>query len=253
MPLGTDAVHELTRGALGERTDPALVETCVDVSGGNPFYVHELLLALAGERELRGAALTRRARGLAPDAVTRSLRVRVGRLGPAAAALARAVAILGDDVPLRRAAALAGLPIDAATAAADSLAGSRSCSPASRSGSCIRSSSARSSRTSAVRAREPAPRRRTAAVRRRRERRAGRRAPLARPCRRRPWVVEQLSAAAREARALQPAVRYLERALAEPPTPSSVPRCSPSSAPPRPRSPSRRPPTTSPQAARGLV
>jgi hypothetical protein len=32
------------------------------------------------------------------------------------------------------------------------------------------------------------------------------------------WVVEQLRAAAREARAAQPAVRYLERALAEPPT-----------------------------------
>ena len=33
------------------------------------------------------------------------------------------MAILGDDVPLRRAAALASLPIDAATAAADALAG----------------------------------------------------------------------------------------------------------------------------------
>ena len=32
------------------------------------------------------------------------------------------------------------------------------------------------------------------------------------------WAVEQLRAAAREARAAQPAVRYLERALAEPPT-----------------------------------
>jgi tetratricopeptide (TPR) repeat protein len=34
-----------------------------------------------------------------------------------------------------------------------------------------------------------------------------------------PWVVEQLRAAAREARAPQPAVRYLERAIEEPPPP----------------------------------
>src|SRR5205807_7955616 len=34
-----------------------------------------------------------------------------------------------------------------------------------------------------------------------------------------PWVVEQLRAAARQARAAQPAVRYLQRALEEPPAP----------------------------------
>jgi DNA-binding CsgD family transcriptional regulator len=222
--LGADAVQELSRGALGERTDPALVETCVDVSGGNPFYVHELLLALAGERDLRGAALTRRARGLAPDAVTRSLRVRVGRLGPAAAALARAVAILGDDVPLRRAAALGALPIDAATAAADSLA-----------------------RVEIVLAREPL-RFVHPLVQHAIEQdiplfeRASRHLDAARllyadgenvervaahlllgHAGGDPWAVEQLRAAARETRALQPAVRYLERALAEPPTPELRP------------------------------
>jgi DNA-binding CsgD family transcriptional regulator len=217
--LGAEAVQELSRGALGERTDPALVETCVDVSGGNPFYVHELLLALADERDLRGAALTRRARGLAPEAVTRSLRVRVGRLGTAAAALARAVAILGDDVPLRRAAALAALPIDAATAAADALA-----------------------RVEIVLAREPL-RFVHPLVQHAIEQdiplfeRASRHLDAARLLHgdgdnvervaahlllghagADPWAVEQLRAAAREARAAQPAVRYLERALAEPPT-----------------------------------
>ena len=53
----------------------------------------------------------RLARALAPDTVTRSLRVRVGRLGQPATALAAAVAILGDDVPLRHAAALSALEI----------------------------------------------------------------------------------------------------------------------------------------------
>jgi DNA-binding CsgD family transcriptional regulator len=219
MPLGTEAVDELTREAIGERSDEALVEACVEVTSGNPFYLHELLLALADERNLRGAALTRRVRALAPDAVTRSLRVRVGRLGPAAAALARAVAILGDDVPLRRAAALAGLPVDAAAAAADALAG-----------------------VEIVLAREPL-RFVHPLVQHAIEQdippfeRASRHLDAARLLYAEgadvervaahlllghaggdEWVVEQLRAAAREARAAQPAVRYLERALEEPPT-----------------------------------
>src|SRR5207302_7399134 len=66
--------------------------------------------------------LVERTRALAPDAVARSVRVRVGRLGADAAALARAVAVLGDDVPVRQAAALAGLQIAGASAATDALA-----------------------------------------------------------------------------------------------------------------------------------
>ncbi len=48
--------------------------------------------------------------------------MRVGRLGPQAAEIARAVAILGDDVPVRQAAALAGLPVQQAATASDELA-----------------------------------------------------------------------------------------------------------------------------------
>ena len=120
-PLGAESVRSLTRRALGQ-ADVTLVDACRQVTGGNPFYLHELLLALGEDRERGSAELAEHARALAPDAVTRSLRVRVGRLGPAAAALGRAVAILGDDVPLRHAAALAGLDINEAAEAADSLA-----------------------------------------------------------------------------------------------------------------------------------
>jgi DNA-binding CsgD family transcriptional regulator len=48
--------------------------------------------------------------------------VRVGRLGTAAGKLSRAMAVLGDDAPLRQAAHLAGLSLDDAAAAADALA-----------------------------------------------------------------------------------------------------------------------------------
>ncbi len=217
-PLGPAAIEELAREALGERAEPDLIDACAEVTAGNPFYVHELLLALAEDPDAPAPELTRRARALAPDAVTRSLRVRVGRLGSDAAALARAVAILGTDVPLRRAAALAGLSIEAATAAADALAGAE-----------------------VLLAREPLrfvhPLVQHAI--------AQDIPPFERGTRHldaarllyadgegvelvaahlllghadsNPWVVEQLRAAAREARAPQPAVRYLYRALEEPP------------------------------------
>ena len=223
-PLGVEAVEELARDALGERADPALAEVSLEVTGGNPFYLRELLLALAEDPGASGPELTRRTQALAPGAVTRSLRVRVGRLGPDAAALARAVAILGADVPLRRAAALAGLPIDAASAAADALAG-----------------------VEVLLAREPLryvhPLVQHAIAqdippfdRGSRHLDAARLLDvdgedvelvaahlLLGHAGADPWAVEQLRAAAREARAPQPAVRYLQRALEEPPTPELRP------------------------------
>jgi DNA-binding CsgD family transcriptional regulator len=217
-PLGPEAVRELATKALADQLDDALVAACMEVTNGNPFYVRELLLALAAERDLDGGELTRLARSLAPDAVTRSLRVRVGRLGRPAAALAGAVAILGDDVPLRRAAALANLPIDVAAVAADALAGAE-----------------------VLLAREPLrfvhPLVQHAIEqdippfeRGRRHLDAARLLQadgedvelvaahlLLGHAQGDAWVVEQLRAAAWEARAQQPAVRYLERALREPP------------------------------------
>jgi predicted ATPase len=223
-PLGLEAVEELSRDALGERADPALAEVSLDVTGGNPFYLHELLIALAEDPDASGAELTRRTRALAPDAVTRSLRVRVGRLGSDAAALARAVAILGADVPLRRAAALAGISIKAATGGANALAGAevllareplRFVHPlvqhaiaqdippfdrGSRHLDAARLLDADHEDVELVAAHL-----------------------LLGHAGGDPWVVEKLRAAAREARAAQPTVRYLERALEEPPAPELRP------------------------------
>ncbi len=223
-PLGLEAVEELARDALGERAEPALVEVSLDVTGGNPFYLHELLIALGEDRDASVPELTRRTRALAPGAVTRSLRVRVGRLGSDAGALARAVAILGTDVPLRRAGALAGLSIEAATAAADALAGvevllareplrfvhplvqqaiAQDIPPFDRGSRHL--DAARLLYADDVDVELVAAHLLLG--------HAGGDA----------WVVEQLRAAAREARAAQPAVRYLQRALEEPPAPELRP------------------------------
>jgi DNA-binding CsgD family transcriptional regulator len=120
-PLGPKAIEQLVR-QVRDSADDGLVAACARVTAGNPFYLRELLRALAVEGELDNEQLTNRALSLAPDAVARSLRVRIGRLGASAAALARALAILGDDVPLRHTAALAGLPIEQAAVVADRLA-----------------------------------------------------------------------------------------------------------------------------------
>jgi DNA-binding CsgD family transcriptional regulator/tetratricopeptide (TPR) repeat protein len=223
-PLGLDAVEEIAREALGDRADPALAEVSLEVTGGNPFYLHEVLIALGEDPDASGAELTRRTRALAPDAVTRSLRVRVGRLGSDAGALARSVAILGADVPLRRAAALAGLATKDATAAANALAGAevllareplRFLHPlvqhaiaqdippfdrGSRHLDAARLLHADGEDVELVAAHL-----------------------LLGHAGGDPWVVEQLRAAAREARADQPAVRYLQRALDEPPAPELRP------------------------------
>jgi DNA-binding CsgD family transcriptional regulator len=120
--LGPEAVEQLARRALGDRADDTVIEACREATSGNPFYLHELLLTLSSERKLSSRQLARHARALAPDAVTRIVRVRVGRLGSTASSLARATAILGEDVELRHAALLGGLTLEAAASAADALA-----------------------------------------------------------------------------------------------------------------------------------
>jgi DNA-binding CsgD family transcriptional regulator len=98
------------------------VSVCHAVSGGNPFLLGELVRALAEDGidpDERGAE---RAAALSPDAVRRSVLVRMRRLAPQVSALARAVAILGEDAGLVHAAQLAGSDPAAASRAADELA-----------------------------------------------------------------------------------------------------------------------------------
>jgi DNA-binding CsgD family transcriptional regulator len=222
-PLGASAIARLVEETMGDRADEELLRVSEEATAGNPFYLHELLIALKEETGLDSAQLTARARSLAPDAVTRSVRVRVGRLGSDAAALARAVAVFGDDVPMRHAAALAGLDIRQASEAADALASVEvllAREPLRFVHPLVRHSIERDIPASELATRhldaarlldqEQADPERIAA-----HLLVGRAQGDA-------WAVERLCAAAREARtrlAPQSAVRYLERALAEPPPP----------------------------------
>jgi DNA-binding CsgD family transcriptional regulator len=119
-PLTEGAVGELVRTELGIH-DRGAGRACADVTGGNPFYVNQLLSDLR-ERDLTGPDLESEIAAVSPDSVSRNVGSRVDRLGEAAAELARAVAVLGDGTELRRAARLAGLDAELASRTADRLA-----------------------------------------------------------------------------------------------------------------------------------
>ena len=98
------------------------VSVCHSVSGGNPFLIKELLQALAQDGIDPDDAGAEQAAVLSPDAVRRSVLLRMRRLAPEVREFARAVAILGEDVEVRHAAQLAGIDPGSATTAADELA-----------------------------------------------------------------------------------------------------------------------------------
>jgi DNA-binding CsgD family transcriptional regulator len=120
--LTEEATGMLAAQLLATAPDSSFVAACRQATGGNPF----LLLELFGELKRRGigpsrenAALTEQ---LSSQGVDRAVRARLRRLPEECTALARAVAVLGDQVDPTLAAQLAGLDNEEASAAADALA-----------------------------------------------------------------------------------------------------------------------------------
>ena len=121
-PLSTGASATVCRRALGDGVAPEFVAACRRATGGNPFFL-EALLREVREREIApDAAGARQVESIGPAAVTEALRVRLAERPPAATALVRAVAVLGDGSRLGEAALLAGLGEQEAARTADLLA-----------------------------------------------------------------------------------------------------------------------------------
>jgi DNA-binding CsgD family transcriptional regulator len=217
LPLADSTVRLIVRDRLGHDAADAFCDACVAATGGNPFFLHELLseLARAGVRPTWGAAA--RVTEVGPSSVARSVLRRLSALGRDSLMLARAIAVLGERADHRHVHALAG--VETTSLAADlvdagilaSGAGMRFVHPVVR-------SAIYSSLSTAMRADLHAR-----AARILHEDRASTEAVaihlLATPPGQEPWVIELLrEAAARATERGTPAaaVDYLRRALAEP-------------------------------------
>jgi DNA-binding CsgD family transcriptional regulator len=218
-PLSPGGAAQLVRDRV-PGASAGFCAACAEVTAGNPFYLDELLRTVDAEDVPATDEGIAQVSGLAPETVSQSILLRLSRLPSDAAALAQAVAVLGE-ASLSDAAALARLDADAAASMAAPLAGAGVLSdrePLSFSHPIVRgvvyadAPEARRGRMQ-LRAAEllsaaDAPAERVAAH------------LLAAPPAHEPWVVEPLRAAAAHALAsgaAESAVRYLRRALDEPP------------------------------------
>jgi DNA-binding CsgD family transcriptional regulator len=222
-PLSEVASGEVVRGALGARADEELCRSCHEATGGNPFYLRELLAALRADPSRPSLEAARRVRTLGAGAIGRSVLVRLARLGDDCERLAEALAVLAPGSPLRHAATVARLDRRRGVLAADRLRAADLLAatpalgfthpivreaiaaqlPASR-------RAALHAEAAALLAAEGAPADRVAAH-----------LLFAEPYGE-GWVVDALRAGARQALARgapEAAVSYLRRALAEPPAP----------------------------------
>jgi DNA-binding CsgD family transcriptional regulator len=108
-PLTEPAVAALVRARLGTEPHGRFVLACLEATDGNPFLLGELL----GEAAARGVDPTAAAAvdiaAIVPHGVTNAVLLRLARLPPAAAALARALSVLGECTRVGDAGRLAGL------------------------------------------------------------------------------------------------------------------------------------------------
>jgi DNA-binding CsgD family transcriptional regulator len=115
--LDEAAVTTISRRELGADADAATCAALWRESGGNPFYLHELLRTRR-EGDPFGGPLTSGGPG---EGVTRRILARIRRLAPEAVSLAQALAVLGEDCHLRHGAAMSGLGVASASRLAQAL------------------------------------------------------------------------------------------------------------------------------------
>ena len=120
-PLSDEGVASWAAGVLGGSPDAAFVASCAQATGGNPFFVGELLRELARRGAAPDEGAAELAGTLAPDGVAAMVMLRLAGAPAGARELVEAVAVLGTGATLADAAALAGLALDQARQAADAL------------------------------------------------------------------------------------------------------------------------------------
>ena len=120
-PLSEEATALLVRDSL-PGAESGFCEACHALTGGNPQLLRELRNWIVAESVEPTDDNVDRLHELAAAAGSRALAPRLARLSPEATKLAQAIAILGDDVDPRHAAAVAGLDQRSASQAMADLA-----------------------------------------------------------------------------------------------------------------------------------
>jgi predicted ATPase len=120
-PLAETAVSELAARELGAGPSQLFAAACCRASAGNPFLVVELLRALAADGIAPSDPNADRLEEIAAAGVSRSILLRLGRLGDAGVDSARAIAILEPNAELEHVAALTGMSAEEAAAACSRL------------------------------------------------------------------------------------------------------------------------------------
>ncbi len=121
-PLSPRGVATLVAVALGVEPEPDFAAACWAATGGTPFLVRTLVEALREEQIAPVTASAAKVQDVATVTLSRWAMLRLLRLGPDAARLARAVAVL-ERAELYQAARLARLAPPDAERAADLLVG----------------------------------------------------------------------------------------------------------------------------------
>jgi DNA-binding CsgD family transcriptional regulator len=119
-PLGHEAVAEMVRDRFSGASDQDLVTTCVEATGGNPFLLQEVIDALIVDHVAPDEAALL-VGNLGPETVARSVMLRLARLPVAAGPVANAVAVLDGRAEVHYVAALCELSTNEVDEAADAL------------------------------------------------------------------------------------------------------------------------------------
>ena len=121
--LSREAVAAIVEQEFEVAPDPEFVAACHSATGGNPLFTRALVSALHGEGVTPDAANAGRVRAVGPEPVGRAVSLRLSRLPEESRRFATAAAVLGDGADQADVAALAGIDDrDLASLAASSLA-----------------------------------------------------------------------------------------------------------------------------------
>ena len=118
-PLSASAAGELISRELKIQPQEEFVRAAHEATGGNPFYLRELIREMDRRQVEPKMGGIDRIRALDYDAVSRALLVRLRAASPEVLKVAEAAAVLGDDAEPRLVAELAGVPSTDIAALAD--------------------------------------------------------------------------------------------------------------------------------------